>query len=289
LSGDFNSDGVLDLVVANNGDGRIALLLGGDGLTLQDAVASGDLPHPTALAFAHLGSGILELYVSTEGREAVDRISLSFNVPVAELVPLEAQELALVATLLSSGAEPPLGFDAPALEAQARIAEAALAAFQPELFGVGGDIPESEASRLSSAPVVDSPVDELAPLIWGEDEAWERLRRQALERLMEKLDPSPEELSESTPDEAAEVMGAMPTALRGHAMDSFQLQRLEQGERHEILMPTQSRGHGTRRQAADRASPIEHSDAGWLALLWAGGFMAAQERRDRYDPAVDAR
>ena len=120
-------------MVANNGDGRIALFAGGEGgLALRDAEANGNLPHPTALALAQFGSQFLEIYVSTEGREAVDRISLSFNVPVAELVPLDTQELALVATLLATDVFPAGATSDVRLETSNLRSEAALASFQPD-------------------------------------------------------------------------------------------------------------------------------------------------------------
>ncbi|MBV8267849.1 MAG: VCBS repeat-containing protein, partial [Planctomycetaceae bacterium] len=51
LAGDFLEDGRTDLLVANNGDGRLALLLGGlDGLNLTESMVNPAVPHPTALA-----------------------------------------------------------------------------------------------------------------------------------------------------------------------------------------------------------------------------------------------
>ena len=48
---DLNHDGVLDLVVANGGDGRVALLQGGNiGLQIAGVITRPDIPAPTALA-----------------------------------------------------------------------------------------------------------------------------------------------------------------------------------------------------------------------------------------------
>jgi hypothetical protein len=80
LSSDFNSDGISDLVVANNTDGRLALFLGGDtGLDLAQVLSTPDLPHPTALAFASVGEGLISFYASTEGQETATLLAFSFG------------------------------------------------------------------------------------------------------------------------------------------------------------------------------------------------------------------
>src|SRR5207247_7167135 len=74
---DFNGDGASDLLVANNGDGRLALFLGGaNGPTLALAISS-DVLHPTDLAL----SPERQVYVTGEGSESAILLT-SFGIPV---------------------------------------------------------------------------------------------------------------------------------------------------------------------------------------------------------------
>ncbi len=78
FAGDFTGDGFTDLVVGNNGDGHLALLLGGPGgLSLSQTMVSAEAPAPTSLSFAGVSDGQLSFYVSTAGREAAT--NLAFN------------------------------------------------------------------------------------------------------------------------------------------------------------------------------------------------------------------
>jgi hypothetical protein len=78
FAGDFTGDGFSDLVVGNNGDGHLALLLGGaGGLSLSQTLVSAEAPNPTSLSFAGVSDGQLSFYVSTAGREAA--MNLAFN------------------------------------------------------------------------------------------------------------------------------------------------------------------------------------------------------------------
>ena len=53
FAGDFTGNGFTDLVVGNNGDGRLALLTGGPGgLSLSQTLSSAEVPNPTGLSFA---------------------------------------------------------------------------------------------------------------------------------------------------------------------------------------------------------------------------------------------
>ena len=78
FAGDFTGDGFTDLVVGNNGDGRLALLMGGSGgLSLSQTLVSAEAPNPTSLSFAGVSDGLLSFYVSTAGREAA--MDLAFD------------------------------------------------------------------------------------------------------------------------------------------------------------------------------------------------------------------
>ena len=73
LAGDFLGDGRTDLLVANNGDGRLALFLGGlDGLEDLRIFENPDLPNPTVLAMDDLG----QIFGVSEGVPAAVQISL---------------------------------------------------------------------------------------------------------------------------------------------------------------------------------------------------------------------
>jgi hypothetical protein len=78
--GRLNGDGFDDVIVANNGDGRITMLLGGtagfSALVILPHVA---LSHPTGLV---LSSDAAVLYISQEGQEVVTVIPLTFMVNI---------------------------------------------------------------------------------------------------------------------------------------------------------------------------------------------------------------
>ncbi len=120
LAGDFIGDERTDLLVANNGDGRLALFLGGlDGLDLTEWMVNPAVPHPTALALDVLTGNLLQFFVGTEGVETATLLAFEMSgedasdgggvtVPVpppvqqvARLQPLGESSLALIATLLS--------------------------------------------------------------------------------------------------------------------------------------------------------------------------------------------
>jgi hypothetical protein len=78
FAGDFTGNGFTDLVVGNNGDGHLALLMGGSaGLSLSQTLTSAEAPNPTSLSFAGVSDGLLNFYVASAGREAA--MSLAFD------------------------------------------------------------------------------------------------------------------------------------------------------------------------------------------------------------------
>src|SRR4051812_18573622 len=115
---DFDSGSGFDgLVVANNGNGTLALFEGGEeGLSLMSTASDPELPSPTALVYAGIDGSQVQFYAATEGREAAALVALSLGgvaaapVPLepvgspqpvlAQLVPLQESSLALVGTLL---------------------------------------------------------------------------------------------------------------------------------------------------------------------------------------------
>ncbi|HMC64572.1 MAG TPA: VCBS repeat-containing protein, partial [Gemmataceae bacterium] len=81
VAGDFNHDGIDDLIVANRGDGREALLFGSeDGPGLAEIFSLADVPHPTALALSLLGDS-LRVFVNDEGTESAVLLT-TFAMPI---------------------------------------------------------------------------------------------------------------------------------------------------------------------------------------------------------------
>jgi hypothetical protein len=80
-AGDFNFDGLSDLVVVNNGDGHVTLLVGGpEGPSFAASFSNGGVPHPTAVAVT--GSGdVLQVYVAEEDQETAFLLT-SFGIPI---------------------------------------------------------------------------------------------------------------------------------------------------------------------------------------------------------------
>jgi hypothetical protein len=74
----FGRDGKEGLIVANNGDGTLALLTGdAGGLVLSKLL--NDRLHPTDLALAELSGQAVDVYVANEGRESVERLSFGLD------------------------------------------------------------------------------------------------------------------------------------------------------------------------------------------------------------------
>jgi hypothetical protein len=95
FAGDFNVDGITDLVVGNNGDGRFSLLLGGPGgLSLSQSLTSAAVPAPTSMSFAGLSGGLLSFYAAGEGREAAARLAFSVAPQGPGPAALPGEELA---------------------------------------------------------------------------------------------------------------------------------------------------------------------------------------------------
>ena len=104
-------DGFDDLVVANNGDGQVALLAGGpQGLSVEEVSRALDLLSPTGLAPASFQNDTLEVYATTEGQETASLLVFSLggldNPSAAAggglaLLPLQESSLPLIATLLT--------------------------------------------------------------------------------------------------------------------------------------------------------------------------------------------
>ena len=68
------------LVVANNGDGNIALFQAGDnGLALSSVVSSPGLPNPSGLALASFSGGNLEFYATNDGEASASLLGFQLE------------------------------------------------------------------------------------------------------------------------------------------------------------------------------------------------------------------
>jgi hypothetical protein len=193
------SNGFDDLVVANNADGKIALLTGGpQGLTLDQVDDSRDLLNPTGLALASLQNNNLEVYASTAGE--ANPIPLEFSLgglggpstiaggQALTLLTLSDSSLPLIATLLTPTLNLNATEEVPGGSPQETAAVVALATTAPSL-GQGpflrkagdGDVGDGELAVEPDA--VTPAVSEKAGLSpWrrieiGLDEAFEEFRR----------------------------------------------------------------------------------------------------------------
>jgi hypothetical protein len=126
-------NGALGVVIANEGNGVLALLEEGpEGLAVRSTFTKPELPNPTDLAFAGLTGDHVEFYAATEGREAAFLESFDLlvqgSIPsavlsrpdlplspgsgtplsLAQLVPLHDSSIALAGTLLVLTLEGPL-------------------------------------------------------------------------------------------------------------------------------------------------------------------------------------
>lgn len=125
---DLNHDGMMDLVVANDGDGRLALLQStGVGLQLSGVISRTDLPAPTAVAPGSQTGAGLDFFAAGAGQDAAELLHFdlgpasAFLAPtpdpsgtapdseeelVAQLLPFGASDLELIAVLWEGGRAP---------------------------------------------------------------------------------------------------------------------------------------------------------------------------------------
>src|SRR5262249_48811949 len=168
MAGDFNHDGAADLLVANNGDGRVTLLLGGaDGLALARTFTEPGLLHPAAGELSALGGSVLTFYVTDGGEETAIPFVLAFGLP--DPPEPEAPVRNPGFTLFGPGF--PGGFEIPAVGADEALRLANGGPELRELLGVltllatgtvlfgGGDEADADAAALGD------PEDELIPFL----------------------------------------------------------------------------------------------------------------------------
>jgi hypothetical protein len=296
LAGDFNHDGLDDLIVANNDDGQIALFLGSDnGPTLARLFGAAGLQHPSDLALSADGT---HLYVSGEGGESVARFSLDFGIAIpapagqgalggepvqrlASVLPLQEAAPATVATFLTlAGVEPQADSGAGAngstessaamLLLGARGTAANLVAVPGGEGAVAGD-PMAEAPPVALAP---RPTEAAADgLTIGVDEALQRSGAGLRQWLLGQEGPAT--LDELPPAAEEGVPGGLPEGeARRRSPDDT--------ERIEVANPLRDTPGGPlgaipampaggQQVAGGReAAPEEQHSLGWNLFLTAG-------------------
>jgi hypothetical protein len=229
-----------DLVVANSGDGEFALFEGGPGgLSLTTTASEPSLPSPTALVFSAITDGAVQFYAATAGREAVELVALSLGVEtgtasqltnpsaletVAQLVPLSASSLPLVATVLT------LTIEVNASELNLGPAENGAAGFLASLPGTGISVGQGLSLPGRDAGFSSADVERLAAqdptgasnapatlsgwerTILRLDEAWEALRARVTKDTNESPSPAPAPPgTQSNPTTPSGLPNQMPT------------------------------------------------------------------------------
>jgi hypothetical protein len=195
--------GAASLVVANSGNGSISLFEGGEnGLSLNSVLSTSGLPNPSALALASFNSSGVEFWATNDGEQSASLVGFQLQESAAEtssavsssatLLSLNQSSLALVGTLLTV-----------TLELQSETVESsegAAALVAAASGGAGQSLtstfsnPEEELEELAeitAAPGAQPP----AAAAWsryvsGLDQAIERVRSEADERLFQEQLPA---------------------------------------------------------------------------------------------------
>lgn len=234
-------DGFEDLVVANNGDGQVALLAGGPlGLSVEEVSRALDQLSPTGLALASFQNETLEVYATyatTEGQETASLLVFSLggvaNPSAAAgagiaLLPLQESSLPLIATLLT----PYVNFNQTETEAvglQAVTSSSALTVsfgqgplghtLEPEEEeddGAAGSEGEIEAQTVAGGAERSA----WMRVMIGLDEAFEELRREA--QGTPPSDDGPEQDENASPN-ADPSQGAPNNGDRLHESGRFEV------------------------------------------------------------------
>src|SRR5271166_3044762 len=188
-----SGNGFDNLIVANNGDGHVALLKGSaEGLILDPHDIQG-LLSPTALALSSFTGGLVQVYAATEGSEAATLLTFqlggeSGSMPtVPGLQPLRDAALPLIATLLT-------------LTIETSTAELNPGAFEGEAAAAVSFLPVSTVtvgqSLSQHAQGPNLPVTQESstwqPFLMGLDEALDQFCRDSLDQFMSRDEPAPD-------------------------------------------------------------------------------------------------
>ena len=235
-------NGLDSLVVANNGDGNISLLSGGEnGLALSSVLSSPGLPNPSGLALASFSGDSWNstrptmarnprslLGFQLEESSALAANSTSSAAAAAPLVSLNETSLALVGTLLTFTIESPSETE--------QSAEAAVGAATGSGPGAAGqsvawtvrslDEDDDMADFIASTEAMLPTAPAWARYVSGVDQAIEKVRSEADERLRQEtqparpLDPDTSLLEKDDPGRSVETSTFLEATMPGVAREA---------------------------------------------------------------------
>jgi RNA polymerase sigma factor (sigma-70 family) len=259
-----SSNGFDDVIVADNGDGHLALLEGGaEGLILSpDILESPELPNPTDLAFSSFIGDQVEFYATTEGREAVTLLIFLLGgetgppdtspapggiAQVAQLLPLSDSSLPLITTMLiltietSTAGIPQGATDAEAPEAVSFLPVTSVTAGQslPELAGPAkgesGDEEEPNEPQNPGLPVSQGS-SPWQPFLMGLDEALNQLRRDSLDQFLSPDKPATDGASSlHVLEETSDLWQHARTPLESRAPDGSDTDHLPLAHQEQMI------------------------------------------------------
>ena len=207
----FHSDNGFDnLIVANKGDGHVALLEGSAEGLILDPDNIREVPSPTALKLSSFTGGLVEVYATTEGNDTAPTL-LTFRLggetggisTVPGLQPLRDAALPLIASLLTLTIETStVEFDLSATNGEAAAAVSFLPVSTvtmgqslPEHASTGesenGDEEEPNEPQEPDLPVTQES-SSWQPFFMGLDEALDQFCRDHLDQFMSRDEPAPD-------------------------------------------------------------------------------------------------
>jgi hypothetical protein len=194
--------GAASLVVANSGNGSISLFEGGsNGFTLDTSISSSGLPNPSSLALASFSNSGIEFWTTNDGEQSASLVGFNLEESSAEtssavssptLLSLNSSSLALVGSLLTVSLD---------LESETTESSEGTAAVVASASGGAGQS-LSSTSHADEETVEDGEITGENPLapqpaapawaryVSGVDQAIERVRNEADERLFQEQAPA---------------------------------------------------------------------------------------------------
>src|SRR5271166_2493703 len=245
-----SGNGFDNLIVANNGDGHVALLKGSAEGLILDRHDIQDLLSPTALALSSFTGGLVQVYAATEGNDR-DATLLTFQLggelgaTVPGLQPLRDAALPLIATLLTLTIETSTAkFDLSATNGEAAAAVSFLPVSTVTMgqslseHASTGESENGDEEKPNEPKKPDLPVTQESsswqPFLMGLDEALDQFCRDHLDQFMSRGEPAPDKAQPphalSKPLNLWQRDQALPEARGTVGTDSNHLPEVNQGQ-----------------------------------------------------------